>query len=232
MRAGLPSPRATATASATPAVTLSKPFAHRPDPVSRALFRYALPKMSGLPARGLRSPLLRHSHHNPSRSPFTMNMRPAMSLLCWRSLQWSGVRVNGPQASTIAEWLTLADQHEAATRAIYGVPVAWGQCIFHLGLTVECLMKARIMQRGRFNTWPTRPMRRDLYTHDLRALAILADMPADPLDAIAPALHIVLQWDRNQGYGHRPPRRAVVDGFMEAAFGPEGVATWLRRTLP
>ncbi len=144
----------------------------------------------------------------------------------------SGVSVNGPQASTIGEWLALADQHEAATRAIYGAPTAWGQCIFHLGLTVECLMKARIMQRGRFNTWPSRSMRRDLYTHDLRTLAAMADMPTDPLDAIAPALHIVLQWDRNQGYEHRPPRRPVVDGFMEAAFGPDGVATWLRRTLP
>ena len=128
--------------------------------------------------------------------------------------------------------MALADQHEATARAVLPVPLAWGQCVFHLGLMVEALMKARIMKLERFNIWPSRSADRSLYTHDLRGLQVRAGLPTDPAHPLAPSLLIVLQWDRNQGYGHRPPPRAVVDDFLEAALGPDGVATWLRNNLP
>lgn len=137
-----------------------------------------------------------------------------------------------PLASTIAEWMALAEQHEAMARAGTSVPLAWGQCIFHFGLMVECLMKARFMKAERLDAWPSITTDRALYTHDLRKLAARAAMPTSTLDSIAPSLHIVLQWDRNQGYGHRPPPRAVLDGFIDAALGRDGVATWLRSNLP
>ena len=135
-------------------------------------------------------------------------------------------------ASTVAQWVALAEQHEAIARAGLAVPLAWGQCVFHFGLMVECLMKARIMMTERFETWPSITVDRGLYTHDLRKLAARAAMPTSTVDPIAPSLHIVLQWDRNPRYEHRPPPRAVVDGVLDAALGPDGVATWLRRNLP
>ena len=140
--------------------------------------------------------------------------------------------MNGDLASTIPEWMALADQHEAIARAGLPVPLAWGQCVFHLGLMVEALMKARIMKLERFNTWPSRGAEPGLYVHDLRRLQVRAGLPTDSTDPLAPSLLIVLQWDRNQGYGHKPPPRAVVNEFLEAALGPDGVATWLRNNLP
>jgi hypothetical protein len=41
----------------------------------------------------------------------------------------------------------------------------------------------------------------------------------------------VLQWDRGQGYDPSPMPRKVARSMIEAAFGDNGVVTWIRKTL-
>lgn len=135
----------------------------------------------------------------------------------------------GPQS--ISEWLSLCRQHEHAARAIVDDRVACAQAVHHAGFAVECALKAYICHVERFNQWPTRDSRPDLYTHDLRKLVALARIELKSAEPTAPSWHVMLQWDRSQGYDPKPMPRKVARSFVEAAFGTEGVATWLRQKL-
>ena len=130
------------------------------------------------------------------------------------------------------EWLALSRQHEASAKLLCENKVAAAQGMFHAGLSVECALKAYIMRRERLNGWPSKPTRPELYTHDLRKLTAIAGINLTPSDPVAPAWHVLLQWDRNQGYDPKPMPRRVARSFVEAAFGTLGVVTWLRANLP
>lgn len=132
---------------------------------------------------------------------------------------------------SVEESLMLARQHEATARLVAEDKLAAGQALFHAGLGVECALKAYIMWRERLNGWPSKDARKELYTHDLRELAEIAGIRKAPDDPVAPALHIMLQWDRNQGYDPKPMPRKVARSYVEAAFGERGVVTWLRSSL-
>lgn len=95
---------------------------------------------------------------------------------------------------------------------------------------VEFALKAVICNRERFNAWPSKAMRPDLHTHDLKALfrAAGVDPRAAPRD-VQPAIRQVLDWNRNHDYSAAPMPRKVARGMVEAAFGPNGVVGWLRR---
>lgn len=101
----------------------------------------------------------------------------------------------------------------------------------HAGFIVECCLKAYIMHRERLNSWPSIAARRELYTHDLRKLCEIAEIAMDATDELAPAWHVVLEWDRNQAYdvGLMPTKVAIA--MLEAASGEKGVASWLRTIL-
>lgn len=101
--------------------------------------------------------------------------------------------------STIDEWLSLAGQHEAAARKLAGARPTAAQGYWHAGMAIECALKAAIMHHERLNTWPSISSRRELYTHDVRDLFRLAGIQVQATDATAPAWHVALQWDRNQG---------------------------------
>lgn len=102
---------------------------------------------------------------------------------------------------------------------------AWDAC----GLAVEFALKAVILKRQRFNRWPERSERSDLYTHDLRRLAEIALIgTSDVPSLVRPAFKTVLSWNIEHRYaGRRTPRRQARDMF-EAAFGEGGVLQWLR----
>lgn len=134
--------------------------------------------------------------------------------------------------NTPEEWLGLAEQHRITAFAVIGNKVAAGQAQFHAGLAVECALKALIMRRERLNGWPSRDARQELYTHDLRNLREIAGIVISPRDPQAPAWHLFLQWDRNQGYDPRPMPRKVAKSWIEAAFGPIGIVTWIRQNFP
>ena len=135
----------------------------------------------------------------------------------------------GPQS--ISDWLSLCHQHERAAKAIVEDKKACAQAVHHAGLAVECALKAYIWHVERFNQWPSKDGRPELYIHDLRKLRMTAGIPLNPGEATAPSWHIMLQWDRNQGYDPKPMPRKVARSFVDAAFGSDGVATWLRQKL-
>jgi hypothetical protein len=97
------------------------------------------------------------------------------------------------------------------------------------GAGVEFALKAVICSRERFNAWPSKAIRPDLYTHDLKRLFMAAgiDLKATPKE-IRPAIRQVLDWDRNHDYSAAPMPRKVALGMVEAAFGPDGVVEWLK----
>jgi hypothetical protein len=132
------------------------------------------------------------------------------------------------EASTIAEWLTLARQHELSAQRLGINRETRQQAILHAGFSIECLLKATIMKVERFNTWPSQSARGDLYTHDLRRLVEIAGITLTPDSQSAAEWSIVLQWDRRQGYDPNTMKRRVVRSYLEAAFGPTGVAKCLK----
>lgn len=103
--------------------------------------------------------------------------------------------------------------------------------MFHCGMGVECAIKAYIMHVERMNRWPDRGERPDLYVHDIRKLAAIAGISITATAPQAPAWHVMSQWDRNQGYDPKRTPRKVARSYVEAAFGEEGVATWIRQSL-
>jgi hypothetical protein len=117
-----------------------------------------------------------------------------------------------------SEWLSLARQHEAAARVLADNRLAAAQAYFHVGLATECALKAYIMWRERLNIWPDRVSRPELYIHDLRKLVEIARIELRTRDPVGPSWATVLQWK-------------VAGSMIEAAFGGNGVVTWIRRTL-
>jgi hypothetical protein len=132
---------------------------------------------------------------------------------------------------TIDEWLNLARTHEVSARLLCEDKVAAAQALFHVGLAVEAALKALIMKRERFNDWPSKAARPDLYTHRLPDLLRLAGVMLSRTDPLAASWHVVLAWDRNQGYDPKAMPRKVARAWVEAAFGEKGAVTWIRTTL-
>ena len=137
--------------------------------------------------------------------------------------------MNHPQS--ISDWLSLCEQHERTALAIVEDKRACAQAVLHAGFAVECALKAYIWNRERFNQWPSKEARPDLYIHDLARLRQIAGIDVKPTEPTAPYWHTMLQWNRNQGYDPKPMPRKVARAYVEAAFGSDGVATWLRLKL-
>jgi hypothetical protein len=127
--------------------------------------------------------------------------------------------------------MALARQHEESARLLAANRVVAGQAYFHVGIAAECALKAFIMWKERLNSWPDSALRPELYTHDLRKLVRIAGIPLTTTDCVGPSWKVVLDWDRNQAYDPNPMPRRVARSMIEAAFGQEGVVTWIRETL-
>ena len=132
---------------------------------------------------------------------------------------------------SVDEWLLLVGQHAEAARLLSQHSMTAAQAVFHVGVGVECAIKALIMSREQLNGWPSRASRPDIFTHDLRRLLTIASIDPKQTGTVAPSWHVVLQWDRNQGYDPRPMPLIVARQYVEAAFGQQGVATWIREQL-
>jgi hypothetical protein len=130
-----------------------------------------------------------------------------------------------------AEWMALAQQHEEAAQLLADSRTVAGQAYFHVGSATECALKAYIMWRERLNSWPDRTSRPELYTHDLRRLVQIAGIALPTKGPLGPSWKVVLDWDRNQGYDPTPMPRKVARSMIEAAFGQEGVVTWIKKAL-
>jgi hypothetical protein len=117
---------------------------------------------------------------------------------------------------TVEDWLTLCKSHEDSAKKLCDDKSLAMQGFFHAGMAVECALKAYIFRKERFNIWPS------------KQIAGVVPSAGDPT---APGWHVVLQWDRAQGYDHNRMPRKVAKGMVEAAFGQFGVVTWIRLTL-
>ena len=135
------------------------------------------------------------------------------------------------EAQSPREWLRLAEAEERAARALAEDRRLTAQAILHVGFAVEYALKAYIMHRERLNAWPSREARKDLYTHDIRKLKEIAGIDVDSRSPTGPAWFIMCQWDRGQAYNPKPPLRRVARDYIRAAFGEQGVVTWIRSTL-
>ena len=133
-------------------------------------------------------------------------------------------------AATIDEWINLARQNCAAAAVLLNAKQtvsAWN----HAGFSVECAMKAAIMRQEKFNRWPSKDLRPDLYSHDLTSLLEKAGLKRRLLikEPVAHRLATVLQWGRNHSYYPKAMPLRVARDMYEAACGSDGVNSWLMK---
>lgn len=134
----------------------------------------------------------------------------------------------GAQPQTIDDWLRLVSRCCNDARVLLrgnATSGAWE----HAGFSVECALKAAVMAHHRFNRWPSREHRPDLYGHNLRLLMREAGINDAALlrDRIAPRWQVVLLWGRGDTYNPGAmPSKAARD-MVEAACGSDGVLRWI-----
>jgi len=146
-----------------------------------------------------------------------------------------GTASPGPAPSASVEaWFREARNYLQAAEAASREHL-WRQACQQAGQAVELALKGRIMHRERFNQWPARSQRRDLYVHDLGKLAAIAGVqPFFEQEALAGsklglAWMIAKDFDINRRYpgasGSGFPVRLGRD--MVAAVGRDGLLQWL-----
>lgn len=140
--------------------------------------------------------------------------------------------LGGETANSVGEWLDLYIRYRGDARTLLKNKRPSGAW-FNTGFSIECLLKAAIMQKTGWNRWPTRDQRPDLYTHDPRALTKELGITLSGLrkHAVGPSLKIVLQWERAHGYGTASVPEKFAEQMWDAAFGAEGVAEWIASTF-
>jgi hypothetical protein len=132
---------------------------------------------------------------------------------------------------SIDDWKRLAQTHQRSAEVLCRTRHTTQQAVFHAAMSMECLLKAYIMRVERLNAFPDKSSRPGLYTHDLRVLSGIAGIVVTPQDSRAAEWSVVMQWDRNQGYDPDPMPRRVAKSYVEAAFGHNGVARWLKSQI-
>lgn len=133
---------------------------------------------------------------------------------------------------SVGEWLHLSWQHQQSALKLADDRLTAGQALQHVGFSTEAALKGYIFHRERFNSWPSRAARPDLYDHNLRNLCRIAQIDILALGPVTASWHTMLQWGRHQGYDPKPTPIPVVDGYLKAAFGEDGAVTWLCQNLP
>ena len=134
----------------------------------------------------------------------------------------------GVTPDTIEGWCLLAKRNRAGARTLLQAKhtsEAWTAS----GFAVECALKASIMAHQRFNRFPTRDLRPDLYTHDLRHLAREAGINFRELvrDPVAAQFQTVLLWKRSEAYNPTTMPMRVAEDMVASACGSSGVIEWL-----
>lgn len=127
------------------------------------------------------------------------------------------------------EWFSRAADKEKVARHFAEDKVAAREAILAAGSAVEFALKAVIMKRERFNSWPERSSRPEIYTHDLYTLFELAGIDHAMMPVrLRARWKVVLSWNRWMDYEYgRVPRRVARD-MVEAAFADDGVVPWLK----
>lgn len=134
----------------------------------------------------------------------------------------------GVQPENVDGWCRVATRYQGAARTLLAMKhpaEAWNSS----GFAVECALKAAVMVHQRFNRFPSRDLRPDLYTHDLKILAREAGIDFRELvrDPIAAHFQTVLLWSRSEGYNPTTMPMRVAEDMVSSVCGPSGVIQWL-----
>lgn len=133
-------------------------------------------------------------------------------------------------ANSVEDWVRLSKQARTSAFALARHQSTYNQAWAYAGFSVEALLKASIMAKERFNAWPSRGARPDLYVHDLEKLALVLGMEIVAHDVVAPAWSVMLQWRREHMYVTGNQSAAVIKGLLDAAFAEKkGVCEWISR---
>lgn len=105
--------------------------------------------------------------------------------------------------------------------------------LFHVGMSIECALKAAIMKVEGLNKWPEKGDPGNYWTHELPALRKKLGWKLEPTDAVAPAWAVVVTWTRSADYTYnpKPMPKKVAESYIEAGFGPNGVLKWIQSKL-
>ena len=131
---------------------------------------------------------------------------------------------------SVGDWLTLGNRYRLDA-LLMKRNKQYASCWRETGFAVECFLKAAIMSKERWNRFPSRESRPDLYTHDLRRLLELLSIDLKTLHShpVAPKLNTVLGWKRSHGYNPTAMSEKYASAIFEAAFD-DGVVEWLVTT--
>jgi hypothetical protein len=134
--------------------------------------------------------------------------------------------VSEPQS--VEDWLALVRRNCAAAQELLKKNMT-AEAWYHAGFAIEAAVKAAIMVYHRFNTWPSRGLRQDLYEHKLHSLLQEAGIDVKQLtkDPVAHKLQTVLLWNRGDTYNPKAMPRRVAASMVEAACGSDGVRSWI-----
>lgn len=127
------------------------------------------------------------------------------------------------------EWRRQAENKKNAATELRDKRRLCRECYHLTGVAIEFALKAVVMKNERFNQWPSKAARPDLYVHNLRALfnALNVSHSGLPIELRA-NLKTVLNWSRGAEYADgKMPRKELIQ-FYNAAFGPDGVYEWLK----
>lgn len=134
----------------------------------------------------------------------------------------------GAQPETIESWCRLAARAQLSARTLLWAKLP-GEAWTASGFAVEYALKAAVMAHQRFNRFPGKDQRPDLYTHDLKHLAREAGIDFRGLvrDPVAAHLQTVLLWKRSEAYNPTMMPMRVAEDMVSSACGPSGVIQWL-----
>jgi hypothetical protein len=137
---------------------------------------------------------------------------------------------------SVDEWLAKVAEHEATAKLLVrkGSPdAARALVMHHAGSAIEYALKAAIMKREGLNRWPDQNAPGGYWTHDLTKLRRKAGLTLAPTDPVSPSWQTLVVWTRTADYTYspNPTPLSVARSYVEAAFGQNGVVTWIRSKL-
>ncbi len=135
------------------------------------------------------------------------------------------------QAHSVEEWIALAHRHRGDAYAARKSK-RYSACCTSTGLSIECLVKAAIVKKFRWNRFPSKQERPSLYSHDIGLLIQQLDVDLRHINqAFGPKIATMTALVRNARYDPKPMPERFVSDIFDAAFGRYGVMEWLTKTF-
>lgn len=133
---------------------------------------------------------------------------------------------------SVEEWLAVAKRHRRDARLLKKAKhysSAWNS----VGFSIECYLKAAIMNKFRLNRWPDKSERPDLWVHEPIELLRVLGVTTNSLGKhpVRSRLKTVLDWHRRHGYNPNALPEKFAEQIYDAAFSSDGVVEWIAQTF-